>query len=149
MTTWISQCQKGKNSPDLNEARDDGDGSGIRWTICKQSASRSRQITTPTPHQSIFVIIIIIITILFAQQYNSSNFRRAGQQRPTRTPTAALKRVMKTVTGYIFYHTSKILQTTKTREINLDPRCSSWCPATVSKHWKHQPAMHTASHTLQ
>ena len=29
-------------------------GSGIRWTICKQSAPRSRQITTPTPHHSIF-----------------------------------------------------------------------------------------------
>jgi len=31
-----------------------GDGSGISWTICKQSASRFRQITTPTPHHSIF-----------------------------------------------------------------------------------------------
>ena len=30
------------------------DGNGIRWTICKQFAPRSRQITTPTPHQSIF-----------------------------------------------------------------------------------------------
>ena len=29
-----------------------GDGSGISWTICKQSAPRYRQITTPTPHQS-------------------------------------------------------------------------------------------------
>jgi len=28
-------------------------GSGISWTIRKQSAPRSRQITTPTPHQSI------------------------------------------------------------------------------------------------
>jgi len=26
------------------------DGSGISWTICKQSASRCRQIATPTPH---------------------------------------------------------------------------------------------------
>jgi len=33
-----------------------GDGSGISWTICKQSAPRSRQITTPTtPHHSIFI----------------------------------------------------------------------------------------------
>ena len=31
-----------------------GDGSGIRWTICKQSAPPSRQTTTPTPHRSIF-----------------------------------------------------------------------------------------------
>jgi len=30
------------------------DGSGISWTICKQSAPRSRQITTPTRHHSIF-----------------------------------------------------------------------------------------------
>jgi len=31
-----------------------GDGSGISWTVCKQCAPRSRQITTPTPHCSIF-----------------------------------------------------------------------------------------------
>jgi len=31
------------------------DGSGISWTICKQSAPHSRQITTPTPHYSIFL----------------------------------------------------------------------------------------------
>jgi len=30
------------------------DGSGISWTIYKQSAPRSTQITTPTPHHSIF-----------------------------------------------------------------------------------------------
>jgi len=30
------------------------DGSGISGTLCKQSAARSRQITTPTPHHSIF-----------------------------------------------------------------------------------------------
>jgi len=29
------------------------DGSGISWTICKPSAPRSRQITTPTPHHCI------------------------------------------------------------------------------------------------
>jgi len=44
----------GKTSLDLNEVRDDRDGSGISWTICKQSAPRSRQITTPTPLHSIF-----------------------------------------------------------------------------------------------
>jgi len=51
-TTWASRYQKGKTSLDLNETRDDrvlGRG-GISWTICKQSAPRSRQITTPTPH---------------------------------------------------------------------------------------------------
>ena len=53
-TTWVSQYQKGKTTVDLNEASDDGvwDGSGISWTICKQSAPPDRQITTPTPHQS-------------------------------------------------------------------------------------------------
>ena len=30
-----------------------GDGSGVNWTICKQFAPCSRQITTPTPHHSI------------------------------------------------------------------------------------------------
>ena len=55
-TTWISRYQKGKTRLDLNEARDDGiwGCSGISWTICKQSARRSRQITTPTPHHSFF-----------------------------------------------------------------------------------------------
>jgi len=42
-------------SLDLNEARGDGvlGCRGISWTICKQSAPRSRQITTPTPRHSI------------------------------------------------------------------------------------------------
>ena len=55
-TTWASRYQKGKTSLDLNEARDNGavGCSGISWTISKQSAPRSRQITTPTPHHSIF-----------------------------------------------------------------------------------------------
>ena len=54
--TWVSWYSKGKTSLDYNEARDDGlwGCSGISWTICKQSAPRSRQITTPTPHHSIF-----------------------------------------------------------------------------------------------
>ena len=56
-TTWLSRCWKGKTSLDLNEARDDGvlGWSGISWTICKQSAPRSRQITTPTPQSSLSV----------------------------------------------------------------------------------------------
>ena len=49
-TTWVSRCQRGKTSLGLNEAGDDGvlGCCGISWTICKQSAPRSRQITTPT-----------------------------------------------------------------------------------------------------
>jgi len=54
--TWVSRYQKGKTSLglDLNEARDDGvlGSSDISWTICKQAAPCSRQITTPTPHHS-------------------------------------------------------------------------------------------------
>ena len=55
-TTWVSRYQKGKTSQDINKARDDGvlGCSGISWTICKQSAPRSRQITTQTPHRSVF-----------------------------------------------------------------------------------------------
>jgi len=52
----MSWYQKGKTSLDLNKARDDGvwDGSGISWTVCKQSAYRCRQITTLTPHHLYF-----------------------------------------------------------------------------------------------
>ena len=48
--------QEGKTSLDLNEARDYGvlGCSGISWTIYKQPAPRSRLVTTPTPHHSIF-----------------------------------------------------------------------------------------------
>ena len=55
-SSWVSQYQKGKTSLDLNDAKEDGvlGCSGISWTICKQSAPHSRQITTPTPHHSIF-----------------------------------------------------------------------------------------------
>jgi len=47
--TGVSRYQKGKTSLDLNEATDDGvlRCGGISWTVCKQSASRCRQITTP------------------------------------------------------------------------------------------------------
>ena len=61
-TTWVSRYQKGKNALDLNEARDDGDGGGISWTIGKQSVPRSRQITTPTPHHSIFTGGMFFVT---------------------------------------------------------------------------------------
>jgi len=48
-TTRVSRYQKGKTNLDFTVAR----GSGIRWAICK-SASRSRQITMPAPHHSVF-----------------------------------------------------------------------------------------------
>jgi len=48
----VSQYQKGKTNLDFTEARD----SEWRWLqlgVCK-SAPRSRQITTPAPHHSVF-----------------------------------------------------------------------------------------------
>ena len=45
--------QKGKTNLDFTEARDTVSGSGISWAICK-SAPRSRQITMPAPHRSVF-----------------------------------------------------------------------------------------------
>ena len=56
--------QKGKTTLDLNKARDDGvlGCSGISRTIRKQSAPRSRQITTPTPHNSFFTGRTLFLT---------------------------------------------------------------------------------------
>jgi len=56
--------QKCKTSLDINDARDDGvlGCSGISWTICKQSAPRSRQITTPASHHSIFTRRMLFLT---------------------------------------------------------------------------------------
>jgi len=51
----VSQYQKGRTVLYFNEARDNGGGSGISWTICKSFALCSRQITTPAPHHSIFL----------------------------------------------------------------------------------------------
>ena len=34
----------------------------MQWTTCKQSASRFRQITTPTPHRSIFTGRVLFLT---------------------------------------------------------------------------------------
>ena len=48
-TNWVRWYQKGKISQEIMGF---WDGSGISWTICKQSAPCSRQITTPTPHHS-------------------------------------------------------------------------------------------------
>jgi len=55
-TTWVSRYQKGNISLDLNDAKDGRvmGCSGISWTICKNYAPHSRQITTPTPHHSTF-----------------------------------------------------------------------------------------------
>jgi len=63
-TTWVSQYQKGKTSLDLDEARDVGvlGYCFISWTICKQSVSHYRQITTLTPHHSVFTGQMFFLT---------------------------------------------------------------------------------------
>ena len=63
-TTWLSRYQKGKTSLDLNEARyyGDCDGSGVSWTICKQSASHSKQKRTPTPDHLSFTGRMLFLT---------------------------------------------------------------------------------------
>jgi len=79
-TTLVSQYKKGKTCLDLNEARDDGvlGCSGISWTICKQSASRTRQITTSKPHNSIFSDLMLFLTP--NQQCQSTEGRARGSQ---------------------------------------------------------------------
>ena len=71
----MSWYQKGKTSLDLNEARGDGfwGCSGISWTMCKQSASHFRQITTPTPHHSIFYRLDDLRDALKAYDYSKTN----------------------------------------------------------------------------
>ena len=51
-TTWVSWYRKGKPIWILLK-QETVSGSGISWAICK-SAPRSRQITTPASHHSVF-----------------------------------------------------------------------------------------------
>ena len=51
-TTQVSRYQKGKTTRILLN-QETVSGSGISWAVCK-SAPRSRQITTPALHQSVF-----------------------------------------------------------------------------------------------
>jgi len=46
------------------------DGSGVSWTICKQSAPRSRHITTPTLNTQFFTGRMLFLTP--NQQYQST-----------------------------------------------------------------------------
>ena len=52
-TTQVGRYQKGNTNLDLLK-QETVSGSGISWAICK-SAPRSRQITTPAPHYSVFL----------------------------------------------------------------------------------------------
>jgi len=77
-TTWVSRHLKGKTSLDLGKGCSQPRWwvlgcSGISWTICKQSAPRSRQITTPTPHYSIFVGRMLFLTSNQQCQSNEGN----------------------------------------------------------------------------
>ena len=49
-STRVSRYQKGKTNLDFTEARD----SEWQWHQLDKSAARSRQITTPAPHHSVF-----------------------------------------------------------------------------------------------
>jgi len=53
-TTEVNRYQKGKINLDFFLKQETVSGSGISWDICK-SAPRSRQITTPAPHRSVFL----------------------------------------------------------------------------------------------
>jgi len=85
-TPWVSRYQKGKTSRDLNEARDDGvlGCSGISWTICKQSAPRSRQIFCLT-HVSFWLHVktvshIVSYRIYFQKEIVGYQRRRISSQ---------------------------------------------------------------------
>jgi len=52
-TTWVSRHRKVNHSGFYWSKRWWGD-SGISWTICKSFAPRSRQISMPVPHHSVF-----------------------------------------------------------------------------------------------
>ena len=51
---------------------------GISWTICKQSAPRSRQITTPTPRHSVFTGRMLFLAP--NQQCQSTEGSKSGKQ---------------------------------------------------------------------
>jgi len=67
-----SQYQKGKTSLDFTVTVS---GSGISWAICN-SAHRSRQITMPAPHHSVFTGPMLFL--LPNQQHQSTE----GKKRP-------------------------------------------------------------------
>ena len=76
-TTWVSQYQKGIiNSLDLNEARDDR-GFGMAVASAGPSAPRSRQITTPTPHHSIFSVRMLFLILTPNQQCQSTEGKQS------------------------------------------------------------------------
>ena len=60
--------------------------SGISWTMCKQSAPRSRQITTPTPHHSIFTGWMLFLTPNQQCQSTEGNVKVTTHVHPFNSP---------------------------------------------------------------
>jgi len=54
-------------------------GSGISWAICK-SAPRSRQITTPAPHQSVFTGRVPFLPPTQQRQSNEGTALKASER---------------------------------------------------------------------
>jgi len=81
----------------------DGDGVTVAYGPVSRKTGSFVSAETRHHHHHHFICPLI-------QQYahlHEHDSRRAGQQGPIRTLTAALKRSIKTVTGCIFYHTNK------------------------------------------
>jgi len=72
---------------DLNKARDYGDLGWQLHQLVKQSAPRSRQITTPTPHHSVFYrpigLTALVILQLNVEGLGSQAFHHPGHSRET------------------------------------------------------------------
>jgi len=64
--------------------------------------------------------------------FTSIRFYKSRTARPDKNTNSCPKTCNKTVTGYIFYHTSKILQTKKTTEIHLFSAIVGFVAAAVS-----------------
>jgi len=62
------------------------DSSGISWTICKQPAPRSGQVTTPTPHRSIFTGQMLFLTPI-QQCQSTEGITHTGCQELLAVPT--------------------------------------------------------------
>jgi len=141
------------------------DGSGTSWTICKQSAPCSIQITTPTPHHSIFTGQILFLTpnqqcysiegthliILTQSKYqwrsdlqsevNNLNGDEESYQLEQAVPYWCQKlysALIKTSEGVQQNETS----TDSWRGIHRDTRCLSWCPTNSVRAYKATSYLH-------
>jgi len=108
------------------------DGSGISWTICKQSAPRTRQTTTTTPHRSIF-------RLMSPQNVSKSEIYSTQSKTPQNIPASNT-----------FLHYKKIFNySTSDRavEYNDEHVCLSVCPRAYLQNYMfnlHQVCLHMA-----